>query len=643
MCLSDPCSIELHVLASNGDVGSGLQENFGIQSRLSNLQAAMAGLSVAGTRETTLYTSILGGQCVPRSSLKTNETENSSFRSTSHAPLCCKGVRLGRKPANGPKHCNGDVARTSSSAFFGHHVVEGRASRSPKDYSRRGLQCHCNAGHNREHIEHSIFDVANPWSEGLHQKQSQWDVNQAWEVLRNDVLYLDYRARQDVLAIKGVHDKVVEVLNPVVREQKSVTAMRKQLQDLQDDLSRAHEQVHLSEARVEHTIRRLSELESAVKDRSVGAKEVPVSSSHVMPAVVADEEKTLQEEKPMTSSFTQKRRLDVSGPVAPYPSCLKNFWYPVAFSAHVDSSTLIPFDCFEEPWVLFRGADGKPGCIRDECAHRACPLSLGTVVDGQVQCPYHGWEFSTGGECMKMPSTANRSRRVKVQSLPCVESDGMIWVWPGDATPHASMPSLSVPKGYTIHAEILLELPVEHGLLVENLLDLAHAPFTHTSTFAKGWVVPSLVRFNTAAAAALQGHWDPYPIDMAFRPPCMVLSTIGLAKPGQLEGKSAQDCSKHLFQMHACLPSSRGKTRLLYRMALDFAGWAKFVPFIQHVWQHLANQVLAEDLRLVLGQQDRMYRGANVWNNPVGYDKLGVRYRQWRNEVESGNENPPFH
>ena len=38
-------------------------------------------------------------------------------------------------------------------------------------------------------------------------------------------------------------------------------------------------------------------------------------------------------------------------------------------------------------------------------------------------------------------------------------------------------------------AEIEVEVPVEHGLLVENLLDLAHAPFTHTTTFARGWPV----------------------------------------------------------------------------------------------------------------------------------------------------------
>lgn len=200
-----------------------------------------------------------------------------------------------------------------------------------------------------------------------------------------------------------------------------------------------------------------------------------------------------------------------------------------------------------------------------------------------------GWEYNTEGACEHMPSTKLSS--VRVQALPSVEHNGMIWVWPGDEVPNKSMPELEPPKGYTIHAEIVLELPVEHGLLMENLLDLAHAPFTHTTTFAKGWAVPDLVRFQTAAAAALRGQWDPYPIDMEFQPPCMVLSTIGLAQPGKLRGGSTSDCSQHLFQMHACIPSSRGKTRLLYRMGLDFAHWAKYVPFIEHLWQHLANKV----------------------------------------------------
>jgi chlorophyllide a oxygenase len=37
--------------------------------------------------------------------------------------------------------------------------------------------------------------------------------------------------------------------------------------------------------------------------------------------------------------------------------------------------------------------------------------------------------------------------------------------------------------------------------------------------------------------------------------------------------------------------------------------------------------VLGEDLKLVLGQQDRLERGGDTWANPVSYDKLAVRYR----------------
>eukprot|EP00270_Netrium_digitus_P016904 TRINITY_DN612_c0_g1_i1.p1 TRINITY_DN612_c0_g1~~TRINITY_DN612_c0_g1_i1.p1 ORF type:complete len:656 (-),score=186.37 TRINITY_DN612_c0_g1_i1:47-2014(-) len=509
--------------------------------------------------------------------------------------------------------------------------------------------------------ENEIFDdmfaVNDPWSERLFPDSplTEWHANSAWEVLRRDVLYLDYRARRDAYSIKAAHDKVVEALNPVMRERSSISSLRQQLEQLQDELHNAHAQVHLSEARVEHTLQRLADMEAAVKGQLVCAEArkcagatamAPVtlqsrsSSSAPVTASAAPLTKTRGSNVVVTETATEEKvvmkrgLLNVSGPTAVYSERLRNYWYPVAFTRDVDEKTLVPFDCFDEPWVLFRGADGRPGCVKDECAHRACPLSLGTVVNGRIQCPYHGWEFSTSGECEVMPST-QRNGEVAVKSLPCVEHDGMIWIWPGSDIPTSSMPHLSPPKSFIIHAEIVIELPVEHGLLVENLLDLAHAPFTHTTTFAKGWAVPSLVRFKTGAAAVLRGHWDPYPIDMEFRPPCVVLSTIGLAKPGKLEGgESADKCPKHLFQMHVCLPSSRGKTRLLYRMGLDFAAWAKYVPFIDRLWKHLANQVLAEDLRLVLGQQDRMTKGANVWNHPVVYDKLGIRYRRWRMGLE---------
>lgn len=67
----------------------------------------------------------------------------------------------------------------------------------------------------------------------------------------------------------------------------------------------------------------------------------------------------------------------------------------------------------------------------------------------------------------------------------------------------------------------------------------------------------------------------------------------GLAQAGKIQkGCRADACKNHLHQLHVCLPSRPGHTRLLYRMSMDFLHWTKFVPGIQQFWKHIAGQVL---------------------------------------------------
>jgi len=359
-------------------------------------------------------------------------------------------------------------------------------------------------------------------------------------------------------------------------------------------------------------------------------RSLEAENSHVIPPDPLGT-KALDTGKSSSSSAPMRRKQLTVPREGKLASGLKNHWYAVEFSSRIDKDTLCPLELFEKAWVLFRDSSGQVACIQDECAHRACPLSLGRVIEGKVQCAYHGWEYEGHGRCVHMPSC--RHTQASVKSLACVEEDGLIWVWPGDEPPAPlSNPKSSIPEGFKIHAEIVMDLPVEHGLLMENLLDLAHAPFTHTGTFAKGWIPPEIVRFATPSKIPLSGHWDPYPIQMSFEPPCYVLSTIGLR---------GQDCGKHLHQLHCCIPSGPGQTRLLYRLALDFWDWVRFLPGKDWFWQRMARKVIGEDLRLVVGQQNRILTGGDVWQTPVGYDKLAVRYRRWRNQVEENS--PEWH
>jgi len=439
---------------------------------------------------------------------------------------------------------------------------------------------------------------------------------------RNDTPTWKELVSNDLKYISNAHEKVVQALNP---EEREMVELQQKMDTLQEELASAHGQIHRSEDLVDKTLGELKQLEKVVAGLQGGAT---AALLEVAPPAVEKKEAA----PPMQRSDSKsKRNTGLKSTLKIEPE-LKNFWYPIQFTSKLLPDVLEPIELFGETWVLFRDAEGKASCIRDECAHRACPLSLGSISEGRVTCAYHGWEFNGAGACEKMPST-RFCKGVEVRALQVVERDGLVFVWTGeDREPDIEVPDLAPPEGYVIHSEIVLDVPVEHGLLVENLLDLAHAPFTHTSTFARGWPIPEQVKFHLLEK--LGGNWDPYPIDMSFLPPVMTLSTIGLNQPGKIErGMRCGECEKHLHQLHVNLPAKEGRTRLLYRMSLDFLGWVRFVPGIQMLWKQVANQVLGEDLRLVLGQQDRMERGGDTWGFPVPYDKLAVRYRRWRNQL----------
>ena len=45
-----------------------------------------------------------------------------------------------------------------------------------------------------------------------------------------------------------------------------------------------------------------------------------------------------------------------------------------------------------EKLVFWRDGKGNVACLRDKCPHRGVELSTGQVVNGHIQCPFHGFE-----------------------------------------------------------------------------------------------------------------------------------------------------------------------------------------------------------------------------------------------------------
>ncbi len=127
--------------------------------------------------------------------------------------------------------------------------------------------------------------------------------------------------------------------------------------------------------------------------------------------------------------------------LAPYipqglPGGLRNYWYPVLQSEELPADRPVGFMALSEPLVAWRDAQGRPHVVRDRCPHRSVKLSIGRVLDGDLQCALHGLRFEGHGRCTLIPweSAASKTRdMVRVPAYPTEELGGYVWAYIGDA------------------------------------------------------------------------------------------------------------------------------------------------------------------------------------------------------------------
>jgi phenylpropionate dioxygenase-like ring-hydroxylating dioxygenase large terminal subunit len=164
---------------------------------------------------------------------------------------------------------------------------------------------------------------------------------------------------------------------------------------------------------------------------------------------------------------------------------LSRFWYVACRSEDLGRKpvrrTLLGI-----PLVLFRSR-GDVGALLDRCPHRNVPLSLGRVVEGRLECRYHGWQFDCSGRCRHVPGRAdddNPERRAPACAVR--EKDGFVWVWPAlDEKPTQELvgvPPVDASAGYTTVVREVSAPATLHATL-ENALDVPHTAFLHRGLF----------------------------------------------------------------------------------------------------------------------------------------------------------------
>ena len=161
---------------------------------------------------------------------------------------------------------------------------------------------------------------------------------------------------------------------------------------------------------------------------------------------------------------------------------LRNYWHPIATSAEVTDKPQ-QFMLLGEKLVAFRDEKG-PAVFMDLCIHRGAALSGGWIKDGNIVCPYHGWQYDRTGACAVIPSLpagAPIPAKARAISYETREAYGLVWValeqpaqpfpeWPDDAWNRDDY------KVFLVN-EYLWKTSA--GRVVENAMDFSHFNFVH--------------------------------------------------------------------------------------------------------------------------------------------------------------------
>lgn len=170
---------------------------------------------------------------------------------------------------------------------------------------------------------------------------------------------------------------------------------------------------------------------------------------------------------------------------------LQNFWYLIIQSHELPADRPVGLKCIDEDLVVFRDDLGVAHVLRDRCPHRWVKLSAGRVLDGQLQCAFHGLRFSGDGECTLVPWEQDGRpipRELCATAYPTCEIGGYVWAYIGDVKRFPPPPiEDSVPEEL-LHPDrfIHFSLPTDewnaNWLLVIDGSDSYHAVTLHVES-----------------------------------------------------------------------------------------------------------------------------------------------------------------
>ncbi len=329
---------------------------------------------------------------------------------------------------------------------------------------------------------------------------------------------------------------------------------------------------------------------------------------------------------------------------------LRNAWYVAAWCHEIGENQLLGRTLLGEPVVMWR-TRGQAVALADRCAHRGVPLSLGSVVDGLLQCGYHGVCFDAQGTCVKIPGQGVPQSALPVRPYPLVERYGFVWLWFGDAA--YADPGL-IPDAHTADdpgwaaAGDRMLVQARHELVLENLNNHAHVPFVHPQIGAAGmadaeshlqrigdhvesrhWLLNTTAPPHFAKAGNFTGPVDRW-FHTTFLAPTTTALDVGCAVAGTGAPEGDRSAGIEISQLHLLTPETETTTHYFWvyarNFALDDAGQTEQL-------RAAAQQTFNQDLVILEAQQRSLDRDRDAPLMNMAADAASIMVTRIREEI----------
>lgn len=154
-------------------------------------------------------------------------------------------------------------------------------------------------------------------------------------------------------------------------------------------------------------------------------------------------------------------------------------WYPLCHSKDLKKDRPQLIKAFDGNLILFRNEEGTPSVVSRFCPHMGTDLSKGSVIKGELRCPFHHRTYGKKGECLKVPGLDADFKGPSLKSYPAIERFGLIFMYLGQ-NPLFEFPSFPRVEGEAAFSTALRkDLKTPYSSLLFNGFDTHHLTCIH--------------------------------------------------------------------------------------------------------------------------------------------------------------------